>query len=190
MCTLAHIFEAAGIATVAFGSIRQQMIGTAPPRGLACDFPLGRPIGKPNDAEFRHKVLAQAFSMLKRTGPGVEDFPEFIPDAGTELLTCPLPPRHDPDVHPAVDEARGLRAAYDRAIEKYGNRVGAAVPTMSHLPLNRSFGSARERRGKKRRFPVFQPASPRTLVATMRRQHWPLSITRQRHGRVCAGFVT
>ncbi len=41
------------------------------------------------------------------------------------MLTCPLPPRHDPDAHPAVDEARGLRVAYDRAIEKYGNRVGA-----------------------------------------------------------------
>jgi len=112
------------MATIAFGSIRQQMIGTAPPRGLACDFPLGRPIGKPNDAEFQHKVLAHAFSMLKRTEPGVEDFAESILDEGTEMLTCPLPPRHDPDAHPAVDEARGLRAAYDRAIEKYGNRVG------------------------------------------------------------------
>ena len=113
------------MATVAFGSIRQQMIDTAPPRGLACDFPLGRPIGKPNDAEFQHKVLAHALSMLKRTEPGVEDFLESIRDEGTEMLVCPLPIRHDPDVHPAVDEARGLRAAYDRAIEKYGNRVGA-----------------------------------------------------------------
>ena len=41
------------------------------------------------------------------------------------MLVCPLPIRHDPNVHPAVDEARGLRAAYDRAIEKYGNRIGA-----------------------------------------------------------------
>jgi len=113
------------MATVALGSIRQQMIGTAPPRGLACDFPLGRPIGIPNDAEFQHKVLAHALSMLERTESGVEDFPESILDEGTEMLTCPLPPRHDPDAHPAVDEARGLRAAYDRAIEKYGNRVGA-----------------------------------------------------------------
>jgi hypothetical protein len=41
------------------------------------------------------------------------------------MMACPLPPRHDPDAHPAVDEARGLRPAYDRAVERYGNRVGA-----------------------------------------------------------------
>ena len=125
MCTLAHIFEAAGLATVAFGSIRQHMVGTAPPRGLACDFPLGRPLGKPNDPVFQHRVLAHALSMLERTGPGVEDFAESVTDQETEALACPLPPRHDPDAHPAVDEARGLRAAYERAVTQYGNRVGA-----------------------------------------------------------------
>lgn len=125
MCTLAHVFEAAGIATVALGSIRQHMLGTAPPRGLACDFPLGRPLGKPNDAAFQHRVLDHAFRLLARSEPGVEDFAEAVTDRNTETLACPLPPRHDPDVHPAVDEARGLRTAYDRAVARYGNRVGA-----------------------------------------------------------------
>lgn len=125
MCTLAHVFEAAGIATVALGSIRKQMVGTAPPRGLACDFPLGRPLGKPNDAAFQHRVLDHAFTLLERSAPGVEDFAEAVTDRETETLACPLPPRHDPDAHPAVDEARGLRAAYDRAVARYGNRVGA-----------------------------------------------------------------
>ncbi len=125
MCTLAHVFEAAGLATVALGSIRQHVTGTAPPRGLVCDFPLGRPLGKPNDLAFQHRVLAHALAMLKRTGPGVEDFAESVTDQATEVLTCPLPPRHDPDAHPAVDEARGLRPAYERALAQYGNRVGA-----------------------------------------------------------------
>ncbi len=124
MCTLAHVFEAAGLATVALGSIREQMVNTAPPRGLACDFPLGRPLGKPDDAAFQHRVLDHAFSMLDRTEPGIEDFVESVPDTGSELLVCPLPPRHDPNAHPAVDEARGLRAAYDRAIAQHGNRTG------------------------------------------------------------------
>lgn len=124
MCTLAHVFEAAGLATVAMGSIREQMLNTAPPRGLFCDFPLGRPLGKPNDAAFQHRVLTHAFSMLKRSEPGVEAFSEAVTDEGAEMLACPLPPRHDPDAHPAVDEARGLRAAYDRAIAQHGNRVG------------------------------------------------------------------
>lgn len=125
MSTLAHVFEAEGIATIALGSMRNQIANTAPPRGLWCDFPLGRPLGKPADPEFQHRVLAHAFGLLDATGPVFEEFPERIIDDGTEVMACSLPPRHDPNAHPAVDEARGLRPAYDRAVAQYGNRVGA-----------------------------------------------------------------
>ena len=120
------MFEAAGIATVAIGSIREQLYGMAPPRGLFCDFPLGRPLGVPNDAAFQHRVLGRAFGLLESNEPTVQDFGESIEDTATEVLVCPLPARHDADAHPAVDEARGLRAAYDRAVAKHGNRAGAA----------------------------------------------------------------
>ncbi len=116
MSTLAHVFEAAGIATIALGSVRKQIESTAPPRGLWCDFPLGRPLGKPGDAEFQHRVLDAAFALLDAEGPVFAEFDEAISDDGEEMLACPLPPRHDPDAHPAVDEARGLRAAYDRGL--------------------------------------------------------------------------
>ena len=125
MSTLAHVFEAAGIATVALGSIRNQIESTAPPRGLWCDFPLGRPLGEPNDSAFQHRVLEHAFGLLQSTGQVFEEYDVRIEDTGTEVLACPMPPRHDPDAHPAVDEARGLRPAYDRAVERYGNRMGA-----------------------------------------------------------------
>ena len=125
MSTLAHVFEADGLATVTLGSIGAHIQGTAPPRGLWCDFPLGRPLGKPNDAEFQHRVLAHAFSLLSSPEPIVEKFSETIDDDGTETMSCTLPPRHDPNLHVAVDEANGLRPAYDRAVAKLGNRVGA-----------------------------------------------------------------
>ncbi len=125
MCTLAHVFEAAGIATVTIGSIRAQLYNSAPPRGLFCDFPLGRPLGKPNDPDFQHRVLTHAFSLLESGEPVLEDFAESIEDDVSEALVCALPPRHDADAHPAVDEARGLRAAYDRAVAQHGNRAGA-----------------------------------------------------------------
>ncbi|MDP6377147.1 MAG: hypothetical protein QF921_15790 [Pseudomonadales bacterium] len=124
--TLAHVFEAAGIATVAIGSIREQIYNTAPPRGLFCDFPLGRPLGVPQDPAFQHRVLEHALGLLRRDEPSIEDFPEAIEDDATETLVCALPPRHDADAHPALDEARGLRGAYDRAVAKFGNRAGAA----------------------------------------------------------------
>ncbi len=125
MSTLAHVFEAEGIATVALGSIRKQIESAAPPRGLWCDFPLGRPLGKPGDAEFQHRVLAAAFALLDSAEPVLAEFDEAIPDSGDEMLACPLPPRHDPDAHPAIDEARGLRAAYDRGVEMSDGRFGA-----------------------------------------------------------------
>ena len=125
MSTLANVIEAEGIATVALGSIRKQIESGAPPRGLWCDFPLGRPLGKPGDADFQHRVLEAAFALLEADGPVLAHFDESIPDGGDEMLSCPLPPRHDPDAHPALDEARGLRAAYDRGVEISNGRFGA-----------------------------------------------------------------
>ena len=125
MSTLAHVFEAEGIATVAFGSIKNQIESTAPPRGLWCDFPLGRPLGVPLDPEFQHRVLSAAFDLLSSSEPVFAEYDVSIVDDGTEVMACPLPARHDPKAHPAIDEANGLRPAYERAIAKYGNRVGA-----------------------------------------------------------------
>lgn len=124
MSTLAHVLEANGLATVALGSVKGQLESTAPPRGLFCDFPLGRPLGKPGDAEFQHRVLAHAFSMLERTEPGIEAFPEVISDE-SDVLSCPMPPQAESDEHPAVVEARALRPAYNRTIARHGDRMGA-----------------------------------------------------------------
>ena len=123
MCTLAHVFEQAGLATVALGSIRKQIEEGAPPRGLWCDFPLGRPLGKPGDPAFQIRVLEHAFSLLNATEPVLEEFAERVSDENSEPLSCPLPPRTNKALHPALDEVRGLRPAYDRAIARYGNRA-------------------------------------------------------------------
>jgi len=123
---LAHVFEAAGLATVALGSIRSQIERTAPPRGLFCDFPLGRPLGRPNDPAFQHRVLAHALDLVEHaTGPTLETFAEAIVDDGDTATSCPLPPRHDASLPPAVDEARGLRPAFDRAVAAHGDLAAA-----------------------------------------------------------------
>ena len=125
MSTLAHLFEAEGMATVAFGSIKSQIETTAPPRGLWCDFPLGRPLGVPSDPEFQHRVLAKAFELLDSPEPIFAEYDVSIIDDENEVMACPMPPRHDPDLHPAIDEEKGLRPAYERSVAQYGNRVGA-----------------------------------------------------------------
>ena len=128
MCVLAHVFEAAGIATIVLSSVREMAVKVAPPRALHCEFPLGRPLGRPSDPEFQHQVLASAFALLEQpSGPVLVDYPEVI-TADEQPVACALPPRFDPSLPPAVDEARGLRKAYDRALARRGvTSVGRAV---------------------------------------------------------------
>ena len=129
MSTLAHVFEAAGIATVVLALIRAVAEKMHPPRTLYCEFPLGRPLGKPNDAAFQQDVLDAAFALFEReSGPVLEDYPEKIALADVEPLACPLPPRFDPNLPAAVDEARALRDVYDRAVAASGRTsVGRTV---------------------------------------------------------------
>ena len=115
MSALAHVLEAAGLATVGISLVRGQAERSRPPRMLHCEFPLGRPLGRPHDAPFQHRVLAAAFGLLPRTDvPVLVDFDETIVDDADQPLACTLPPRHDPTLPEAVDEAIGLRPAYER----------------------------------------------------------------------------
>jgi hypothetical protein len=121
---LARVFEAAGLATVALSLVRPQAVAVKAPRFLHVEFPLGRPLGRPGDVEFQHDVLRRAFALLERDDvPVLEDHPVVIADAADEPATCALPPRYDPDLHPAVDEARGLRPAYQRQLSAAGGRT-------------------------------------------------------------------
>jgi hypothetical protein len=121
---LAHVFEQAGIATVGISSIRAQAEASRAPRILHCEFPLGRPLGQPGDTKFQHRVLAAAFDLLpRRDVPVLADFPDTIADESDQPLACTIPLRHDDSVHPAINEVRGLRAAYDRQLAATGRTM-------------------------------------------------------------------
>jgi hypothetical protein len=119
---LAHVFEQAGLATVGISLVRGQAERARAPRMLHCDFPLGRPLGRPHDADFQHQVLAAAFGLLQRTDvPVLEDFPVTITDEADTPLSCVLPPRRDPALAAALDEYDGLRPAWNRRFETTGH---------------------------------------------------------------------
>lgn len=126
---LARVLEAQGLSTVVLASNVEIAKRAETPRALFCEFPLGRPLGKPDDTEFQHRVLDAAFDLLQRTeGPVLETFPEVIEDEADTPVACTVPPRYDPSLPPAVDEARGLRPAWDRAREKNGRtNVGLKI---------------------------------------------------------------
>ena len=128
MSVLAHVFENAGIATVVLSSVREMAVKTAPPRALHCEFPLGRPLGRPGDPEFQHDVLARAFALLDEpAGPVLVDHPMVIA-SDAEQVSCALPPRFDAGLAPAVDEARGIRRSYDRVLGRRGvSSVGRVI---------------------------------------------------------------
>ena len=122
VCALAHVLEAAGLATVGFVAIRSIAERMRPPRALYGEFPLGRPLGKPGDPDFQRDVLRRAFDLLGApSGPLLVDHPAVIVAEKTPLV-CALPPRYDPRLPAAVDEAAGLRAAYERSRTHVGGR--------------------------------------------------------------------
>jgi D-proline reductase (dithiol) PrdB len=128
---IAHVLEAAGIATVGIASIRDQAVASRAPRLLYAEFPLGRPLGRPGDAAFQRRVLDAAFALLPRTdAPVLVDFPDVIVDRADEPLACAIPLADDATLHPAVREVLGLRAAFERQLAATGrthvSRLGGA----------------------------------------------------------------
>ena len=76
---LAQYFEAEGFSTVLVGFVREHMEALTPPRALWLDFPMGRPLGKPDDPDFQKKIIRTAFSLLDcKSGPQLVDFSESI----------------------------------------------------------------------------------------------------------------
>ena len=99
----------------------------SPPRALYCEFPLGRPLGKPSDPVFQREVIERGLDLLGASEPVLATYPEVVESDETPLV-CSIPPRHDPNISPPVDEAQGLRAAYDRALAARGTTsVGRAI---------------------------------------------------------------
>ena len=94
------MIESRGIATVVIGLVRPHMERTKPPRGLWVPFPLGRPLGEPEDAMFQRRVLMAALALLeRRDGPLLlVDFPDDAPSRSDAPAWSPhvvLPPRPD-----------------------------------------------------------------------------------------------
>lgn len=58
--------ERQGIATVSITLLREVAELIAPPRALFVPFPMGYPLGLPNDPGIQHRVIAAALRLLTR----------------------------------------------------------------------------------------------------------------------------
>ena len=61
------IIEKAGIATVSVTLLREITDKVDPPRALFVDYPLGYPLGAPNDASLQRRIILSALALLPRT---------------------------------------------------------------------------------------------------------------------------
>ena len=136
MGALSHYIERAGVATTGVSLIREHVAGMTVPRSLWVPFPLGRPMGPADDAEFQRDVLRSGLALLNSaTEPTVADYAHDAPmgdPAGEWACAVALPqpePTDDADalVQALLDEVRALAPWYDEGRRKRGrSAVGAS----------------------------------------------------------------
>lgn len=133
--TVAHVLEAYGLSTVMISLVRGTTERLRPPRALHCEFPLGRPLGRPRDPAFQRNVLDAAFALLARSeGPVLEDFHEQIEDEADTPVACTVPPRTSTGHHAAAEEALAYRPAYERRLARSGRTLVGRVIGPEDVP--------------------------------------------------------
>jgi len=139
VCVIARVLEEEGLATVSIALVKEHAAKVKPPRALFVPFPYGYPLGKPDDPEFQHQVIAAAFSLLEGPeGPVLVDFPEetgitALPQASEVEMLAPI--LEDP-----ANEVTALRPFYERWVESRQDRTSVGV---SGIPQRRFRGMIR-----------------------------------------------
>ena len=123
MSVLARVFEEAGLTTVAIALVREHAERVRPPRALWVPFYFGYTMGKPDDADFQHQVLAAALATLKAdAGPVLADYPEEAGPIGLPQASEVSPGSTNGEARPldAAGEITALRGYYERWQEQRG----------------------------------------------------------------------
>ncbi len=119
---LQRVLEAAGLATVSVSQVREHTQKIRPPRAVFVPFPLGMPLGAPDDAEQQHRVLATALETFRTpSGPVLVDVPDSEweePAAGAAIQASSV------DVAATVldvaTEAFTMRRAHEQWVARKG----------------------------------------------------------------------
>jgi D-proline reductase (dithiol) PrdB len=89
---IGYYLEREGIMTTSISLVRENTASMQPPRALWVPFPLGRPLGVPNNPAFQQRVITAALDLLDRPeGPVLENYSEEAPPIEVEsALACPV----------------------------------------------------------------------------------------------------
>lgn len=127
MSVLGHVFEQAGITTLAVALVREHAEKVRPPRALFVPFPFGHTLGKPDDPEYQHRVITATLDLLKHpSGPVLADFDaEIGPNPLVQASAVQSTPE-EVDSNPA-DEVTALRVFYERWVADHHGRTAVGL---------------------------------------------------------------
>ena len=75
VCLLQFAIERAGVTTVSISLLREVASVLKPPRALFVPFPMGYPLGAPNNPLLQHRIIAAALGLLEKDDvPVLEGF--------------------------------------------------------------------------------------------------------------------
>ncbi len=137
---LSHVFEQAGLTTVAIALVREHAEKVRPPRALYVPFPFGYTLGEPENPEYQHRVIAAALGLLKHSsGPVLADF--AVDTRANPLVQASAVKTTTGSVNnnPA-DELTALRVFYERWVADHHGRTAVGL---SGVPQRRFRGTIR-----------------------------------------------
>ncbi|MXZ91824.1 MAG: hypothetical protein F4W95_04080 [Chloroflexi bacterium] len=125
MSVLARVFESAGLTTVAVALVREHAERVRPPRVLWVPFYFGYALGKPDDPDFQHQVIAAMLATLEaEAGPVLADYPEEAGPIGmpqaSEVAEASNGNSSAAKPLDAAGEVTALRGYYERWQEQRG----------------------------------------------------------------------
>ncbi len=148
MCALSHYIERGSegrVATTGVSLIREHAEGMKPPRSLWVPFPLGRPLGSPDQPDFQRDVLLSSLRLLESaTETALVDYPHDAPTSGDDPWACAvaLAPPEPADETEAlrdqlVEEIRQLAPWHTESVKRRGRSTvgvsGAALGQVEDL---------------------------------------------------------
>ena len=148
MCALSHYIERGSqgrVATTGISLIRRHPEGMKPSRSLWVPFPLGRPLGSPDQPDFQRDVLLSALQLLESaTEPTIADYPHDAPTTGDDQWACAIaisPPEPANETESLRDqlvaEIRQLAPWHGESLKRRGRTTvgisGASVDQMEQL---------------------------------------------------------
>ncbi len=120
--------------------VREHAEKVKPPRALFAPFPFGHTLGRPNDPEYQHKVIAAAFDLLNRpSGPVLEDFDGEVGEKLVQASAIEVSVASSNGTNPA-DELTSMRELYERWVADHDGRT---MVGLSGIPQRRYRGTVR-----------------------------------------------